>query len=405
MEENILLDKVREIMLEFSDLTGLSGSGKPPKRYLWTDAFAVCNYLELYRRTREDEFKDLALRLVAQVHQILGRYRQDDVRTGWISGLREEEASRHPTIGGLRIGKPLPERRKGEPYDEQLEWDRDGQYFHYLTKWMQALDQVSRATGDGRYNRWALELARTAHARFVILSPSGIRNRMVWKMSTDLSFPLLPSMGHHDPLDGLITYAQLQETQKKDPEKNPDLDLKTELAGMILLCQNQDWKTDDPLGLGGLMSDAYRAAQLSLRGQDLPPDLPLTLLEAALWGLASFARKDPFNHPADLRLAFRELGMSIGFRAIEKLDEWIKNHPQQMETGPSLRTWIEPLSPFASFREQIESFWLDRRNRAVRSWTDHREINMVMLATSLAPEGYFTMWPFDQARRNGNAAL
>jgi hypothetical protein len=228
---------------------------------------------------------------------------------------------------------------------------------------------------------------------------------MVWKMSTDLSFPLLPSMGHHDPLDGLITYAQLQETQKKDPEKNPDLDLKTELAGMILLCQNQDWKTDDPLGLGGLMSDAYRAAQLSLRGQDLPPDLPLTLLEAALWGLASFARKDPFNHPADLRLAFRELGMSIGFRAIEKLDEWIKNHPQQMETGPSLRTWIEPLSPFASFREQIESFWLDRRNRAVRSWTDHREINMVMLATSLAPEGYFTMWPFDQARRNGNAAL
>ena len=226
MEENISLDKVREIMLEFSDLTGLSGSGKPPKRYLWTDAFAVCNYLELYRRTREEEFKDLALRLVAQVHQILGRYRPDDVRTGWISGLREEEASRHPTIGGLRIGKPLPERRIGEPYDEQLEWDRDGQYFHYLTKWMQALDQVSRATGDGRYNRWALELARTAHARFVILSPSGIRNRMVWKMSTDLSFPLLPSMGHHDPLDGLITYAQLRETREKDPEKSPDLDLK-----------------------------------------------------------------------------------------------------------------------------------------------------------------------------------
>jgi len=391
MERSILLDKIREIMLEFSDLTGLSGSGRPPKRYLWTDAFAVCNYLELYRQTREEEFKDLALRLVDQVHQVLGRYRPDDVRNGWISGLGEGEGSKHPTIGGLRIGKPLPERRIGEPYDEQLEWDRDGQYYHYLTKWMQALNQISRATGDGRYNRWALEMARTAQARFVILSPSGIGNRMVWKMSTDLSFPLLPSMGHHDPLDGLITYAQLRETREKDPEKSPDLDLKTELAEMVLLCQNLDWKTDDPLGLGGLMSDAYRAAQLSLTGQDLPPDLPLTLLEATLWGLASLARKNPFDHPADFRLAFRELGMSIGFRAIEKLEEWIKNHPEQMKTGALLRTRIEPLCPFGSFREQIESFWLDRRNRAVRSWTDYREINMVMLATSLAPDGYFTL--------------
>jgi len=87
-------------MLEFSDLTGLSGSGKPPKRYLWTDAFAVCNYLELYRQTQEEEFRDLALRLVAPVHQNLGRHRPDDSRTGWISGLGEEEGARHPTLDG-----------------------------------------------------------------------------------------------------------------------------------------------------------------------------------------------------------------------------------------------------------------------------------------------------------------
>ncbi len=215
MVKSVLLDKVREIMLEFSDLTGLSGSGKPPKRYLWTDAFAVCNFLELYRQTREEHFRDLALRLVAQVHQLLGRHRPDDSRTGWISGLGEEEGAKHPTIGGLRIGKPLPERRAVEPYDAELEWDRDGQYFHYLTKWMQALNQVSRATGDWQYNRWALELARTAQARFVTLSPSGIRNRMYWKMSIDLAFPQVPSMGQHDPLDGFITYAQLRETGEK----------------------------------------------------------------------------------------------------------------------------------------------------------------------------------------------
>ena len=378
-------------MLEFSDLTGLSGSGKPPKRYLWTDAFAVCNYLELYRQTREEEFRDLALRLVAQVHQNLGRHRPDDSRTGWISGLEEEEGSRHPTLGGLRIGKPLPERRIAEPYDAELEWDRDGQYFHYLTKWMQALNQVSRATGDWHYNRWALELARTAQARFVTLSPSGIRNRMFWKMSIDLSFPLVPSMGHHDPLDGFITYAQLRETGEKDPDKNPDLDLTEELAEMARMCQQQDWETDDPLGLGGLMSDAYRAVQLSASGKDLPLDLPINLLDASLSGLASLAGKNFWDYPAAHRLAFRELGLSIGFRAIEKLEEFTKNQQGPLKTEPSLRTRIERLAAYGSFREEIESFWLDRRNRAVRSWTDHREINMVMLATSLAPDGYFTL--------------
>ncbi len=85
---------------------------------------------------------------------------------GWISGLAEREGEAHPTRGGLRIGKPLPERAPGEPFDERLEWDRDGQYFHYLTKWMHALDQVARATGQPMFNVWARELAHAAHRAF-----------------------------------------------------------------------------------------------------------------------------------------------------------------------------------------------------------------------------------------------
>ena len=42
-------------------------------------------------------------------------------------------------------------------------------------------------------------------------------------------------------------------------------------------------------------------------------------------------------------------------------------------------------------REEIEAFWLERVHRASESWIDHREINMVMLATSLAPDGYLEM--------------
>ncbi len=160
---------------------------------------------------------------------------------------------------------------------------------------------------------------------------------------------------------------------------------------MARMCRQQDWETDDPLGLGGLMSDAYRAAQLSATGRDLPPDLPIILLEAALSGLAAWSRKNSCDYPAAYRLAFRELGLSIGFRAVEMLAEFINDHRGPLETESALRPRIERLAAYGPFREQIESFWLDRRNRAVQSWTDHREINMVMLATSLAPDGYFTL--------------
>ena len=391
MEKSVLLAKAREIMLEFSELTGLSGSGKPPKRYLWTDAFAVCNFLELYRQTKETDFMDLARRLVAQVHEVLGRHRSDDPRTGWLSGLGEEEGSHHPTAGGLRIGKPLNERRPGEPYDEQLEWDRDGQYYHYLTKWMQALNQVSRITGDFGFNRWALELGKTAQARFVTLSPSGDRNRMFWKMSIDLSYPLIRAMGHHDPLDGLITFRQVQATADQDPGGTTGLDLHSELAELERMCRGQDWTTDDALGIGGLLTDAYRAQQLTDAGKGLLNDLPASLLEASLSGLTSLEKKNFLDRPADFRLAFRELGLAIGLQALERLQDKISPVPGRFQPPQALSSQLEKLAPYIAWVERIDSFWLDRRNQAAGSWTDHREINRVMLATSLAPDGYLTL--------------
>jgi hypothetical protein len=151
------------LMNDFAVRTGLD-SDQPVQRYLWTDAFAVCNYLGLARNTGDQRYRDLVLRLVSQVHHTLGRHRQDDARHGWISGLAEGEGEAHPTRGGLRIGKPLPERGARDAFDERLEWDRDGQYFHYLTKWMHALDQLSRATGESRYNLWARELSPLVQA-------------------------------------------------------------------------------------------------------------------------------------------------------------------------------------------------------------------------------------------------
>ena len=139
MQQPSPIQDVNRIMLEFADRTGLSNSRHPPRRYLWTDAHAVCNFLSLYRHMGDDSYKQLALDLVDQVHRVLGKHREDDTRTGWISGFSEHRGEAHPTAGGLRIGKKCNERNPGEHYDEKLEWDQDGQYFHYLTKWMHAL--------------------------------------------------------------------------------------------------------------------------------------------------------------------------------------------------------------------------------------------------------------------------
>jgi hypothetical protein len=391
MKQNIAGSVPRDIMTEFARQTGLSPAGKVPRRYLWTDAFAVCNFLELYRQTGEEKYKHLALHLVDQVHRILGRHREDDPRTGWISGLDEPEGKRHPTKGGLRIGKEMNERKPSEPLDERLEWDRDGQYYHYLTKWMHALNRVSRVTGDSTYNRWAVELAKTAHARFTYVPSSGGQKRMYWKMSIDLSDPLVPSMGHHDPLDGFITYNQLQSTAAKEPEKSEGLDLRAEIADLAEICKGKKWVSDDPLGIGGLLSDSYRVAQLMANKYFEQTDLLGVLLDSSLPGLESFARKNPLKFPADYRLAFRELGLSIGLHAVEKLRGLIEENRGFFAEKLPLHSRMENLMQYQSLGEGIETFWLEDANREARSWTEHRDINMVMLATSLSSEGYLTL--------------
>jgi len=78
------------LMSEFAVRTGLSAPKQRAERYLWTDAFAVCNFIELFRRTRDEKYLRYATDLIDQVHRVLGRYRDDDARRGWISGLDEE---------------------------------------------------------------------------------------------------------------------------------------------------------------------------------------------------------------------------------------------------------------------------------------------------------------------------
>ena len=391
MEQNDSRTTVRQIMTEFADLTGLSSAREVPRRYLWTDAFAVCNFLTLFQQTADVQYRGLALKLVDQVHNTLGRHRGDDKRTGWISGLNEDEGRRHPTKGGLRIGKGMNERRPDDPYDEQLEWDRDGQYYHYLTKWMHALNRVSRVTGESIYNRWAIELGKTVHARFTYVPSFGGQKCMYWKMSIDLTYPLVLSMGHHDPLDGLITYLELQASGEDDSGKSERLDLSAEIADMVNICEGKSWLTDDPLGLGELLSIAYKLAQLIINEDFENAELLDVLVASSLIGLQSYERRNTLTHPSDYRLAFRELGLSIGLHAIERLKGLTNRMPGDSSIKQRLHGRMDNLVRYTRFGDIIEAFWLQSPSRQSESWLAHRDINMVMLATSLAPDGYISI--------------
>jgi len=377
------------LMNNFAQRTGLA-SEQPRRRYLWTDAFAVCNFLGLARATGEARYEVLALQLVDQVHTTLGQHRDDNPRTGWLSGLSARAGALHPTRGGLRIGKALPERGPDEPVDERLEWDRDGQYFHYLTKWMHALDQVTRASQRPEFNACARELDAVTYAAFTY-PPAAARGprRMYWKMSIDLSRPQITSMGQHDPLDGYITTLQLRTTAAALPEVNAEPTLETETREFAAMLRHTEWATPDPLGIGGLLIDAYRVAQLQQEGA--LPDLPLleSLLGAAHKGLQYYAQSGELRQPVEYRLAFRELGLAIGLHAVERLWLAANTTAGRAATSPRVRSQLQALSQYLPLRDEIESFWRNPEHQ--HSWTEHRDINEVMLATSLVPDGFLVL--------------
>jgi hypothetical protein len=384
------IHEASQLLDAFAERTGIDardGNGRErlTRRYLWTDAFAVSGFVTLWRETGERRHMERAVCLVDGVHQVLGRHRPDEPRQGWLSGLGEEQGKYHPTLGGLRIGKPAPERAIGERFDERSEWDRDGQYFHYLSRWMHALDQVSRYTRHSHFNLWARELAQVAHRAFVYRA-QGHGRRMYWKMSIDLSRPLVLAMGQHDPLEGLVTSTELQATAAsfQSPQIGPSLN--EPVRDFSSMLEGHDLTTADALGLGGLLIDARRVFDLMKIGAFSHGVLLDSLLVAAERGLTAYAWHSDLAKPAAQRLAFRELGLAIGLGA---LDGMLKNMWSVLEDrahGPTLRARLNALAPRRVLGTALEGFWLEPRHRRTVSWAQHQDINDVMLAASLLPD-------------------
>jgi hypothetical protein len=107
------------------------------------------------------------------------------------------------------------------------------------------------------------------------------------------------------------------------------------------------------------------------------------MLSSALDGLMTYDSEE-FRRPASQRLAFRELGLSIGLRALPLLRE-------HKARDAKLASKVDRLEGYRGLADAIESFWRDPRQRLSSTWTEHRDINEVMLATSLIPRGFLAL--------------
>lgn len=314
------------------------GAGGHRGRYLWTDAFGVVNFITLYKETSRPVYLELAKSLVRTVHDVLGRTRDGSKR---LPGSTDEL----PLEGGLRIGK----------MDESGP-DGDGQYHHYLTIWMFALNRLCLASGEKIYNDLAVQLAEGIHLSFLHRDPVG-HHEMVWKISTDKKTVLVGSEGHLDAATGYAVYYLLQRTAQR---LDQSCVLNSEVEDYIDISLNRDDElspSHDTLDLGmGLW-------MCQLAGEDgWAQALAKESLEQARDVIDALAAR-----PASRRLAFREFGFCLGVKCYGA-DEGLLEEVREV-----IRFWEE-------YTEWNDPNYGDK---------DLRPISLVMYAAALIPGGEF----------------
>ncbi|KAF5718132.1 hypothetical protein FMUND_5424 [Fusarium mundagurra] len=179
---------------------------------------------------RDNKYLALAKRLVQTVHDVLGRTRGGVSR---LPGATDAE----PLKGGLRIGK---ERATGS--------DGDGQYHHYLTLWMFALNRLSWAIHDPSFNDLAIQLAKAIHPKSCFQSPSGLK--MIWKILMDMDKVLVLTEGHLDAATGFVVFGMLQETAVQQGRKDPLLKQEISEYEKLMHQKGSMYPSGGPLDLG-----------------------------------------------------------------------------------------------------------------------------------------------------------
>jgi len=199
------------------------------------------------------------------------------------------------------------------------------------------------------------------------------------------------SMGQHDPLDGLITWMQLDAAASVLPGMPTELGLKTEIDELRVMTEGLNCVSGDPLGIGGLLTDAVRLAQLiniyrldeSARLESLVRDIG--------YSLQYYVTQNQLVLPTKYRLAFRELGLAIGLHAIGKMQDCVAQNPEKFIAADELTALLGELAGFRHLHAIIEDFWCEHVHRTSETWRQHADINDVMLATALSPDGFLAL--------------
>ncbi len=153
------------------------------------------------------------------------------------------------------------------------------------------------------------------------------------------------------------------------------------------MCRGGRWETDDPLGIGGLLFDGARMAQLMREGALTDASVLGNILRAALPGLEATRSGNLLERGAEQRLAFRELGMAIGLKGVSLVRESLLGQADVYGNTANMRL-VQELMRYLPMSESIESFWSRRENRQASTWEAHQDINDVMLATCIEPQGF-----------------
>ena len=215
------------------------------------------------------------------------------------------------------------------------------EYFHYLTKWAFALSRMGQIKNDQRYIRWAIDLIKAVHSKFVYRDQQN-RLHMYWKMSIDLTYPAVPSEGNLDPYDGYITYRLVDELADQRELDSEIGDMKT-----MVDAKYARYHSSDPLDLGEALWITHWY-----------PDetWAKVVTTKSLQALEELWQNGYFKESLNRRLAFREFGTTIGVQV----------------------------------NQQAKSEWKERVESIHNLWLPHiykrdKDISPVMFCTSLCP--------------------
>jgi len=149
---------------------------------------------------------------------------------------------------------------------------------------------------------------------------------MYWKMSIDLSRPLVTSEGNLDPIDGYVTYRLLQAEAG-----SPVLQNEIEELRLMVRAKWQRYDSDDPLDLG-------EALWLTHWFPD--EDWSAHIAKVSVGSLDDLWQSGFFNLPPSHRLAFREFGAALGLAVTPHTRA---NEMWNRRTSVLLRDWSNKL--------------------------------------------------------------